>query len=64
MSDTRGFNCSNCNFGFPDEAEMCACHRHAPAPTPEFSFANWPVVKKTDWCGEYRQDLAKKVSVE
>ncbi len=44
--------CSTCLF-FNDS--LNECRRNAPIPVGHRQFAQWPRVKETDWCGQYRK---------
>jgi hypothetical protein len=49
-------SCANCNFSVTNPTSNACCHRHAPSPEIGVSphrWAVWPVVRPTDWCGEW-----------
>ena len=44
--------CSTCLFFNDSQSE---CRRNAPIPVGHRQYAQWPKVKETDWCGQYRK---------
>lgn len=43
-----------------EEVTLYLCYRYPPQPDP--SKQQWPRVKSTDWCGEYRPKRRGKIS--
>lgn len=50
----RRESCATCYY-----FENSICHRHAPilVTNPRYQ---WPIVKPTDWCGEYREKYEER----
>lgn len=44
--------CNCCAFF---NAPLAECRRNAPMPAGHRQFAQWPKVKESDWCGQYRK---------
>jgi hypothetical protein len=49
-SDYKVACCKICRFRQGD-----LCRRHAPAPSANHTMARWPIIKESDFCGEYRE---------
>lgn len=60
---TKTKACHNCIFFQDYDGESGECRRYAPRAelyggdgneSPDFCYANWPMIHKTTWCGEFK----------
>ena len=56
-SDMSTFCCDTCRVFVPKDAKIGRCRRHAPVVG-----QGWPVVYKTDWCGDHKIKAMKGVT--
>jgi hypothetical protein len=50
-------NCDLCRFSdlHPDADHLLVCRRKCPIQTNNVHHAIWPIVKLTDWCGDFEE---------
>lgn len=49
--------CSTCRWsGRSIEKHYLECHFNAPVWTAESGWAEWPLVRPTDWCGRWEKE--------
>ena len=50
---SSAMTCGTCMFFTEKKGELGRCRRHAP------TMGGWPVVFKSDWCGDHKLDEEK-----
>ena len=58
--------CGNCRYSVIN-GQLGTCHRYAPRPDANGTWAAWPLIQPSDWCGEWEShapDPAPPVSPE